>query len=374
MILSKRVCALARSMVFFAVMSIGLSACPVDSQKSDKPETKGCISGNISSSVTDCPAHSTADDCRGTLYIGVFDDVSLSPDSLVVSTQLTDLDLSGGGPVAYEIANMEPGSWHLAAFLDDDNNAVEDSPQPDEGDLVSDVASIAITITAGETASADQQFTIRLPATGDPCANESCSDHGDCQVAGGLAVCECDHGYAPSGLRCVDIDPQPPTELACPAPGDLSGTLATQLISGRWYYAANDRSCTISSWTLYEFRADGVFWMRRQTDLDQVGGGFEYGCWSYSASTATRLSINYNYESTTTLNCGALGRSEDPPCTAVLEYVDGDIWFQGATFDWASEKHVFRRAGLPVCGWCSDEASCCPDHSWTEDQNGVVCP
>ncbi len=38
---------------------------------------------------------------------------------------------------------------------------------------------------------------------GDPCAGQSCSGHGTCQVNAGVATCQCAAGYTASGLSCV---------------------------------------------------------------------------------------------------------------------------------------------------------------------------
>lgn len=368
-------------LLLFAAMASALLACPAEKDPSSSADaavsdTTGRVSGNISSSVTDCPALSANDDCVGTLYVGIFSDASRSSDGLVAAASLTEVDLSNGGSVAYTVEDLAPGSWYLAAFLDDDGNADAAQPQPGEGDLVGNFGSIAISIEVGESTIADQELSIRLPlSTSTVCENVRCSDHGECFDQNGSAQCNCDDGFVASGRYCFEIDPQPPTDFTCPSPGDLSDSLSTQLLSGRWYYAANDRTCSVSSWFLYEFREDGTFWIRWQNDLEQVvGQSFEYGCWSLTDSSATRLTLAYDYASTNSLNCLALGQMSDPPCSAVLEYVDDDNWFQGASFDLSSEKHVFRRTGLSSCDWCSDDDACCPDYGWTEDGGAAVCP
>jgi nitrous oxidase accessory protein NosD len=39
-----------------------------------------------------------------------------------------------------------------------------------------------------------------------PCAGVTCSDHGQCAVVGGAAVCQCDSGYHAAGLACEEDD------------------------------------------------------------------------------------------------------------------------------------------------------------------------
>jgi len=46
----------------------------------------------------------------------------------------------------------------------------------------------------------------------DPCDGIDCGVHGSCIVAGESPVCDCDEGYRPEGLSCVEEDPIDPCE------------------------------------------------------------------------------------------------------------------------------------------------------------------
>lgn len=48
-------------------------------------------------------------------------------------------------------------------------------------------------------------------AGGGPCDGITCSGHGRCVASDGVAQCECDAGYEPDGLLCVDPTSQTPT-------------------------------------------------------------------------------------------------------------------------------------------------------------------
>lgn len=46
----------------------------------------------------------------------------------------------------------------------------------------------------------------------DPCDSVDCGPHGDCIAAGQSPVCDCDEGYRPDGLTCVEEEPVDPCE------------------------------------------------------------------------------------------------------------------------------------------------------------------
>jgi hypothetical protein len=66
------------------------------------------------------------------------------------------------------------------ATVDDDGDTVDGTPEPD--------------------------------AQPDPCDGIDCGPNGVCAVAGQSPVCECDPGYHPDGLTCVEDDPVDPCE------------------------------------------------------------------------------------------------------------------------------------------------------------------
>ena len=56
-----------------------------------------------------------------------------------------------------------------------------------------------------EAVSGDYTFTT-IGTTIDPCAGQTCSDHGTCAVNAGNASCVCDDGYHADGLTCIAAD------------------------------------------------------------------------------------------------------------------------------------------------------------------------
>jgi hypothetical protein len=206
------------------------------------------------------------------------------------------------------------------------------------------------------------------------CDGVGCSNHGTCVVMDGVAACDCDEGYLQGFRSCIDIDPQPPIEFSCPNPSDADDSLFQALTANPWYFAQNDRTCTVSAWLLYRFGGDGVFTLRFQADLDSgpVGGALFYGCYTFSRESDDRFSIDYNFDDNAGRNCGLLGGLDDPPCQALLEQVDTDTLMQASSFDANDEQLLFRRAD-PSCGWCSDDASCCPLLGWVADSSGLIC-
>jgi hypothetical protein len=44
------------------------------------------------------------------------------------------------------------------------------------------------------------------PGTSGPCEGIYCSGHGVCEVVNGRAFCDCDSGYYPDGLECIDVN------------------------------------------------------------------------------------------------------------------------------------------------------------------------
>lgn len=56
------------------------------------------------------------------------------------------------------------------------------------------------------------------PDGSDPCQGITCSGHGTCVITGGVAQCDCETGYQPVGLTCVE---QTETGIAQQYPGDV---------------------------------------------------------------------------------------------------------------------------------------------------------
>ncbi len=395
---------LAAQLVLFA-------ACGDDG--GDSQSTPGSIGGDISSTVA-CPRSGTSDDCMGTLYVGLFVSSDLSSAS-VASAVLPDVDLSTGASVAYTIPTVDPGTYYLAAFLDDNDNGNADAAQalPDPGDLVANTGTKRVTIEAGQTAQGDMLFDLRLPGdTTDPCESVLCSGHGTCQDAGGSPECACETGYTAQGLECVADDPcesvlcsghgtcqdaggspecacetgytaqglecvadapLPPSDLSCPTPACAGDALCEEWLDRDWYYVSNNMDCSGTGSLLFHFGADGTFWFRHQYDDSGSSKNFEYGCWALTSSDTPRLTIAYDYESENTFNCLSPAGWMDPPCTGVLEQLDADSWFQADSWDSYSERHVFRALPLPECAWCSDGAACCPEPGFVETSDGPIC-
>ncbi|MBU1221341.1 hypothetical protein KKF34_02555 [Myxococcota bacterium] len=59
-----------------------------------------------------------------------------------------------------------------------------------------------------------------------PCDGVNCSGHGQCVVSGSAASCDCDEGWVPSGLTCVEAQ-DPCTGIDCSGHGDCSSTNGT---------------------------------------------------------------------------------------------------------------------------------------------------
>ena len=56
-----------------------------------------------------------------------------------------------------------------------------------------------------------------------PCADVTCSDHGTCASTGSIVWCECDQGYAPSGLECLADSPDGDADVDGDGDADVDG-------------------------------------------------------------------------------------------------------------------------------------------------------
>jgi carboxyl-terminal processing protease len=83
-------------------------------------------------------------DLAGPLYIGVLVDLGTAPAGLAV----VDADFSTG-PVAYEVADIEPGSYMVTALLDDNDNFSMTAPGPDGGDVWTPLT-VPVELAAGQ--------------------------------------------------------------------------------------------------------------------------------------------------------------------------------------------------------------------------------
>lgn len=354
------------------VLQVALFAACGDDDSNGDSTSNASLTGAITSTVS-CPATDTNDDCQGTVYVGLFAEADLTNPALV-SVALNDVDLSAGGPVTYTLEDLEPGVYFLAAFLDENGDASPSQPLPEAGDLVSATGMVQVSVEALQATQSDLLLDLRIPdGSADPCDEVLCGDHSTCQVDAGSGTCVCDAGYIVEGTDCVAEVPLPPSDLSCPAPACAGDPLCDQWMDKDWYYASNNASCSVGSVLLFHFAADGTFWFRHEYDTSGGSQNFMYGCWSMTASDASRVTLAYDYANTSTFNCLSPGRMNDPPCTAVLEQTDADTWFQGDAWDAYSERHVFRSLGQ-ACDWCSDDAACCPEPGWVEDSSGALCP
>ncbi len=214
----------------------------------------------------------------------------------------------------------------------------------------------------------------------DPCAEIDCGGHGTCGVFGGLIGCTCDDGFTLQGLECVELDDtgNPPADFSCPAPGG-TGDLFTTITQGRWAYVQSDRSCTAGGVRdIYQLRADGIFTIRSQFGevASGRGGTLLYGCWSVVESQADRLIVTYDFAVETNRNCGPIAGHADPPaCTGAIAHAAAEDALWLITNEEQNQERIlfFRAPADPPCGFCGDDASCCPHPSWVADASGPLC-
>lgn len=89
----------------------------------------GALKGTITTSATPTL------DGKGTIYVSLHTQVP--PAGQVAGTSMNNTDLSS--PYAqelYYLAGLQPGSYYLRVFLDDNGNANVFAPTPDKGDLI----------------------------------------------------------------------------------------------------------------------------------------------------------------------------------------------------------------------------------------------
>lgn len=80
----------------------------------------------------------------------------------------------------------------------------------------------------------------------EPCKGVSCSEHGECGVAGdGSAVCLCDQGYHAEGLECVENAEENPCEgVDCSGHGDCAVDGSDPVcICDRGYHVEGETNC-----------------------------------------------------------------------------------------------------------------------------------
>lgn len=126
----------------------------------DRP---GTVSGSVSvASGISCAAD--PDDCVGTLFLYVVerDPMVTIAQTPVALTVIESADLSGGNRVSYAIADVPPGTWYLAGFLDDDTNASRMAPMPDLGDPVP-YPFPQITVEPATNTTRDVVLSVRMP-------------------------------------------------------------------------------------------------------------------------------------------------------------------------------------------------------------------
>lgn len=138
----------------------------------DALDTSGCLlpdlgtllgSVSLSAPVT-CDASAVIEDCVGGVYVALFrnDPLVQLHQVPVASTVVLDAALSGdASEVAYLMPEVPVGTWYLAAFLDDNDNADLTAETPDAGDPV--VTPFQVTVTVDATTTQDIELTTRMP-------------------------------------------------------------------------------------------------------------------------------------------------------------------------------------------------------------------
>lgn len=229
---------------------------------------------------------------------------------------------------------------------------------------------------AGDSADTGQQ-TGDLADTGEtgaPCPLD-CGDHGSCVPSGELFDCDCDPGYEAQGLTCIDPEGStaPPADFDCPSPGDLATPDAQRLVGASWAYLSNDRTCELSSASIYNFGADGIFTRHFQAKDAVEGGTLVYGCWSLEGDDAGMLDLLWDHASDDTLNCGFLAGLADPPdCETSLVFDSArDAWVVQGPLE-SGEVHLLHPS-VSDCTWCTDAPECCPHPSWVEADGEPLC-
>jgi len=129
---------LTRSSLRFGLLLSLLPGCPMEGSDDDHTgDDAGMLAAySIHGVVTRADAAPPSGDGVGTLWIAVLSECSLGAE-LAGAAVVPDADLSAAGvPVAFEAAELPPGDYHLALFLDDDGSADPMMPTPSPGDLV----------------------------------------------------------------------------------------------------------------------------------------------------------------------------------------------------------------------------------------------
>jgi hypothetical protein len=154
--------------ILFVVLALALSACgsatsPSDDATDSPDDRPGTVSGHVSvSSGMTCA--SDPDDCVGTLFLYVVERdpmVTIAQTPLAI-TVVESADLSAGNRASYTLADVPPGTWYLAGFLDDDANASRMAPMPDLGDPIP-YPFPRVTVEPAGTTNQDVVLSIRMP-------------------------------------------------------------------------------------------------------------------------------------------------------------------------------------------------------------------
>lgn len=103
------------------------------SDESSETDGEGVrVAGVVSRSIAIDPEQ----DGRGTLYLGLMVSCDAMAETLF-STVVMSSDLSAAGAeVDFTIEDVEPGTYYLTGFLDDNLNATDAEAGPDKGDIV----------------------------------------------------------------------------------------------------------------------------------------------------------------------------------------------------------------------------------------------
>ncbi|MBX7079008.1 MAG: hypothetical protein K1X88_07475 [Nannocystaceae bacterium] len=124
---------------------------------------------SVSGSVTRSAAAviSLGDDGIGTLYVGVLMDCDQNAAS-VGGTSVAMADLSQlNSPVPYTVEGLPNGTYYVAGFLDDDENADPDAPDADMGDLAFamgfGIGCVEVVIEDADVTGADFALNVNVP-------------------------------------------------------------------------------------------------------------------------------------------------------------------------------------------------------------------
>lgn len=117
-------------------------------------------------------------------------------------TACSDDDTPTQPPTSLKDSSPDVAVDDMSKDINSPNDMSQDMPQDISEDASNDMTSEDM---AQDMPASDMMDDMPL----DPCANQVCSNHGQCVVINDTASCQCDEGYVPDGLNCVEAPAQP---------------------------------------------------------------------------------------------------------------------------------------------------------------------